>query len=116
MSEDLIVWTARLLYLAIFVLAGMMARRAWKVAVRRDLARVTDFHGRPLPQPARWAGVFVAINLTVTLLLLAVAVLTLLLGLSFPTWTGLVAFFVWMYYLGLQLLAHHAGRQAEEEA
>lgn len=113
MSEDIVIWIARLLFLTIFVLAGMMFRRAWKVAVRRDLKFVTDFLSRPLPQPARWAGAFVVVNLVVALLLITVAAGTLLLGLSFTAWTSLVAFVVWLYYLGLQWLAWRAGNDAD---
>jgi len=102
------VWIARLMFIGIFPIAGLLLRRAWRVGVRRDLRFVTDWHGATLPDPGRWARASLLIHLGTGAFLLAVAAGVLVVGLSFEAWASMVALAVWTYYLLQHLLARRA--------
>ncbi len=102
------VWIARLMFIGIFPIAGLLLRRAWRVGVRGDLRFVTDWHGATLPDPGRWARASVLIHLGTGAFLLAVAAGVLVVGLSFEAWASMVALAVWTYYLLQHLLARRA--------
>lgn len=112
MDADWMVWIARLMFLGIFPIAGLLLRRAWRVGVRGELRGVVDWHGAALPDPVRWARPWVLIHLGTGGFLLAVAVGVLALGISFEVWASLVALAVWTYYLAQNLLARRARHPA----
>jgi len=107
-DADWMVWIARLMFIGIFPIAGLMLRRAWRVGVRGDLRFVTDWHGATLPDPGRWARASLLIHLGTGAFLLAVAAGVLVVGLSFEAWASMVALAVWTYYLLQHLLARRA--------
>ncbi len=108
MDADWMVWIARLMFIGIFPIAGLLLRRAWRVGVRGDLRFVTDWHGATLPDPGRWARASVLIHLGTGAFLLAVGAGVLVVGLSFEAWASMVALAVWTYYLLQHLLARRA--------
>lgn len=104
------IWLARLLFVGIFLMAGGMFYRAWRIAVGKDLRFVADWRGRAFPNPERWAAVVLSVNFIGGGLLLATGVSVLLVGLSFAVWTGVSALVLWSYYFLLQTFAGRARR------
>ncbi len=108
--EIWIIWLNRLLFLGIFLMAGGMLFRAWRISVRKDLRHVADWRGRRFPDPERWAAAVLAINLVGGGLLLSIGVAVLPAGLPPPLWTGLAALVLWSYYFLLRVIANRAKR------
>lgn len=108
--EIWIVWLARLMFLGIFLMAGGMFYRAWRVAVMKDLRFVADWRGRTFPNPERWAAPVLSVNFIGGGLLLATGISVLLVGLPFGVWTGVSALVLWSYYFVLQTLSTHSRR------
>lgn len=104
------VWLARLLYLGIFLLAGGMLFRAWKIAVRRDMRHVADWRGRVIKGGEAWAAWVLSINLLGGGVLLAVALAVLAVGLEFVVWTGVSGLVLWTYYFLLRVVVTKAER------
>lgn len=108
--EIWIVWLARLMFLGIFLMAGGMFYRAWRVAVMKDLRFVADWRGRTFPNPERWAAPVLSVNFIGGGLLLATGISVLLVGLPFGVWTGVSALVLWSYYFVLQTLSTRSRR------
>jgi hypothetical protein len=106
--EMVFVWLARLMYLGVFLMAGGMLFRAWKIAVGKDLRYVADWRGRTLPDGARWATPVLGINLAGGGCLLAIGLAVLLVGLPFAVWTGAAALVMWTCYLTLRVVTLRA--------
>ena len=104
------VWLARLMYLGIFLLAGGMFYRAWKIAVARDMRFVADWRGQAIPQGERWAPWVLAINFIGAGLLLGIGASVLLAGLPFTAWTGGAGLVLWTYYFFLKVVVGRARR------
>jgi hypothetical protein len=108
--EIAFVWLARLMYLGLFLLAGGMFFRAWKIAVARNLRYVADWRGNTIPDGERWAPWVLSINFVAAGLLLAIGTAVLLLGLSFTVWTGAAGLVLWTYYFLLRVVVGRARR------
>ena len=109
--ELVYVWLLRLMYLGIFLLAGGMFYRAWKIAVKKDMRHVVDWRGNAIPQGEAWAPWVLSINFVGAGLLLAIGIATPLLGLPFTVWTGAGGLVLWSYYFFLRLVVTRAGRR-----
>jgi hypothetical protein len=109
--EMWMVWLARLMYLGIFLLAGGMLFRSWKIAVRRDFRYVADWRGRSFPDGERWAHWVLAVNFLGGGLLLGVAFAVPVIGLPFTIWTGAAGLVLWSYYFFLRVINQRASRQ-----
>jgi len=108
--EHAFVWLARLMYLGIFLLAGGMLFRAWKIAVAGNLRYVADWRGVAIADAPRWAPWVLSVNFVVAGLLLAIGVATPVLGLPFTVWSGAPGLALWAYYFLLRIVAARAGR------
>lgn len=108
------VWLARLMFLGVFLLAGGMLYRAWKIAIKRDMRFVADWRGLALPNPLRWAMTVFSINLVSGLVLLAIGLSVLLFGVEFVMWTGGAGLLLWTYYFALRLVVNRAKREESE--
>ena len=104
------VWLARLMFLGIFLIAGGMLYRAWKIAVRRDFRYVADWRGKAIPNGERWAAWVLSINAVGGGVLLSIGVSVLAVGLPFAFWTGASALVMWTYYFLLRVVVQRAGR------
>lgn len=105
---DWFVWLARLMFVGIFLIGAGMLFRAWAIGVRKDYRHVADWRGRLIEHGERWAGIVMGINGVGGLGLIAVGLLVVLIGLSFPIWSGLAAFIIWSYYFALQIVVQRA--------
>ncbi len=116
--EIMIVWLARLLFLGIFLIAGGMFYRAWRIAVKRDMRHVADWRGRVVANGEQWAAAVLSVNLIAAGCLLAIGVSVLVTGLEFVMWTGLSGLVLWSYYFFLRVVVaranHFSRRQVKE--
>lgn len=108
--EILILWLARLMFLGIFLMAGGMFYRAWKIIARRDMRYVADWRGRAIPGGEQWAAWVLSINLLGAGCLLAIGLAVVVVGLEFTLWTGLSGLVLWTYYFLLRVVVARAGR------
>lgn len=108
--EIWIVWLARLLFLGIFLMAGGMFFRAWKIAVRKDMRYVADWRGRAIVGGELWAAWVLSINLLGAGGLLAIGLGVVVVGLEFTVWSGLAGLVLWSYYFLLRVVVARAGR------
>jgi hypothetical protein len=104
------VWLARLMYLGIFLLAGGMFYRVWKIALKRDMRYVADWRGKVIPNGEHWAPWVLSINFIGAGLLLAIGVSVPLVGLPFTFWTGAAGLVLWTYYFLLRAVVARASR------
>ena len=105
------VWLARLMFLGIFLIAGGMLYRAWKIAVRRDFRYVADWRGKAIANGERWAAWVLSVNLVAGGTLLSIGIAVLAVGLPFAFWTGASALVMWTYYFLLRVVVNRAGRE-----
>lgn len=108
--EIWLVWLARLLFLGIFLMAGGMFFRAWRIAVRKDMRYVADWRGLAIPDGEQWATWVLSINLICAGALLAIGLSVPLAGLEYVVWTGLSGLVLWSYYFLLRVVVARAGR------
>ena len=108
--EIWIVWLARLLFLGIFLMAGGMLFRAWRIAVRRDMRYVADWRGQRIPNGEQWVAWVLSINLIGAGSLLAIGFSVLVAGLAFVVWSGLAGLVLWSYYFLLRVVVSRANR------
>jgi hypothetical protein len=106
--ETLFLWLARLMFLGIFLMAGGMLFRAWRIAVRKDMRHVADWRGRQVANGEQWAAVVLSINLIAAGVLLAIGISVVVTGLAFTVWTGLSALVLWSYYFVLRVVVARA--------
>jgi uncharacterized membrane protein YphA (DoxX/SURF4 family) len=110
--EIWIVWLARLLFLGIFLMAGGMFFRAWRIVARRDMRYVADWRGRAVADGEQWAPWVSGINLIGGGGLLAIGGSVLIFGLAFMVWTGLAGLVLWSYYFLLRMVVARAENDA----
>lgn len=112
--ETMILWLARLMFLGIFLMAGGMFYRAWRIAVRKDMRHVADWRGHMVNNGEQWAASVLSINLIAAGILLAIGISVLITGLAFTVWTGLSALVLWSYYFLLRIVVARAEHVPEE--
>jgi hypothetical protein len=111
--ETLFLWLARLMFLGIFLMAGGMLYRAWRIAVRKDMRHVADWRGRRVANGEQWAASVLSINLIAAGVLLAIGISVVVTGLAFTIWTGLSALVLWSYYFMLRIVVARAEHTSE---
>lgn len=111
--EIWIVWLARLMFLGIFLMAGGMFYRAWKILGRKDMRYVADWRGRAIVGGERWAAWVLSINLLGAGSLLAIGLSVIVVGLDFTLWSGLAGLVLWTYYFLLRVVVARADRDVK---
>ena len=108
MVFDISVALTWLLFLALFPLAFIWLRRAWRILVRRDFSEVALRRGEPPPNPERWAPYELLINF------LAGGIALFLIGgvaigaLNYDTWTAIAGTTIWCKLFASFALGRHA--------
>jgi hypothetical protein len=108
MIFDMSVALTWLLFLALFPMAFIWLRRAWRILFRRNFSEVALKHGTPPPNPERWAPYELLINF-----LAGGIALTLIIGvalglLDFNTWTAIGGSTLWCKIFASFALSRHA--------
>ncbi|HKL26182.1 MAG TPA: hypothetical protein VJ910_08175 [Desulfuromonadales bacterium] len=81
MTFNTFIVMAWILFLALFPMAFIWLRRAWRIFFRKDYSEVALKGGEPPPHPEKWAWVTGAINLVAGLVALWVII-------GVPLWIG----------------------------
>lgn len=108
MQFDVSVALTWVLFLALFPMAFVWLRRAWKILVRRDFSEVALRRGEPPAQPWRWAPYEMAINGLAGIVVVYVIVAVLATGLEYQTWTAIAGTTIWCKFLLSFALGRHA--------
>jgi hypothetical protein len=97
-----------LMFLALFPLAFIWLRRAWRIFVRRDFSEVALKRGEPPASPARFAPYAGLINLICGVAIACVIVGVIAVGLKFETWTAAAGITIWGKFIADFILSRHA--------
>lgn len=96
MAFDVSLIMTWILFLALFPLAFIWLRRAWRIFLKKDYSEVALKHGEAPPNPHKWAPVVGMLNLAAG----SVAVVTIvgiLLGmLPYRTWSAMAGSTIWI--------------------
>lgn len=108
MVFDVSVAMTWLLYLALFPMAFIWLRRAWRIAFQRDHSEVALKGGDPPADAARWAPYAAAINGVAGGVALGVVVAVALGALDYEHWTAIAGTTIWSKFLLDFALSRHA--------
>lgn len=97
-----------ILFVALFPMAFIWLRRAWRILARRDHSEVALRGGEPPADARRFAPAEAGINLVAGAICLAVIVAVLLGELDYHTWTAIAGSTVWMKLFAGFILRRHA--------
>lgn len=97
-----------LLFLALFPMAFIWLRRAWRIVFRRDFSEVALKRGEGPPNPERWAPYEMLINLLGGGVVVFVIVGVALGALDYGTWTAMAGTTIWCKLFASFALARHA--------
>ncbi|MEO5699230.1 MAG: hypothetical protein ABIS17_08050 [Casimicrobiaceae bacterium] len=108
MVFDVSVALTWILFLALFPMAFMWLRRAWRIVVRRDHSEVALKRGVSPPHPEKFAPYEAAINLLAGSVALSAIVGVALGSLDYATWSAMAGSTIWLKLLASFILARHA--------
>jgi hypothetical protein len=108
MVFDISVAMTWVLFIALFPMAFIWLRRAWRIAVKRDYSEVALKRGQPPQNPERYAPYAAAINLLAGVIVAAVIVGVLSASLDYETWSATAGVTIWLKIIADFIL----GRQA----
>ena len=108
MAIDVTQATAILLFLALFPMAFIWLRRAWRIVVRRDFSQVALKRGESPTAPERFAPFAAIINLLAGVVIAFVIFGVVVIGLEYRTWTSIAGMTIWGKLFADFLLARHA--------
>lgn len=116
MVFDISVALTWLLFLALFPMAFIWLRRAWRILVRRDFSEVALKGGEPPPDPERWAPYELLINFLAGGVAVFVIAGVAIGALEYHTWTAIAGTTIWCklfagFALGRHAHAASAGRK-----
>ena len=97
-----------ILFLALFPMAFIWLRRAWRIAVKRDFSEVALKRGLPPQNPEKYAPYTAAINLLAGVVVVSVIVGVLTAAYDYATWSAMAGVTIWMKLVADFIL----GRQA----
>jgi ABC-type phosphate transport system permease subunit len=96
MAFDISTAMTWILFLALFPMAFIWLRRAWRIFIKRDYSEVALKKGVSPPNPKKWAPVTGTVNLLAGASALAVIVGVLLGSLPYGTWTAIAGSTIWI--------------------
>ena len=108
MVFDLSVALTWVLFLALFPMAFIWLRRAWRILFKRDFSEVALKRGEPPPNPERWAPYELLINFLAGGIALTLIVGVALGLMSFNTWTAIGGSTLWCKIFLSFALSRHA--------
>jgi hypothetical protein len=108
MVFDISVAMTWVLFIALFPMAFIWLRRAWRIAVKRDYSEVALKRGLPPQNPKRYAPYAAAINLLAGVIVVAVILGVLSASLDYETWSATAGVTIWLKIIADFIL----GRQA----
>lgn len=115
MVFDVSVAMTWLLFLALFPITFYWLKRAWRIAVQRDLSEVALKRGASPPNPEKYAPWALLINLVAAGVLIFVIIGIVAGSLEYETWSAIAGSTIWLKIILDFALSRHAhmkfGRQ-----
>lgn len=108
MTFDVSVALTWILFLALFPMAFVWLRRAWRILVRRDFSEVALKRGLPPPDAEKWAPYEMAINGLAGIVVTFVIGAVLFTGLPYESWTAIAGSTIWCKFFASFALGRHA--------
>jgi hypothetical protein len=97
-----------ILFIALFPMAFIWLRRAWRIGVNRDFSEVALKHGQPPADPQRYAPMAAAINLLAGVVVVGVIVGVVSAEYDYRTWTSIAGITIWSKLIADFILSRHA--------
>ena len=92
-SSHALLW---IIYIALFPMAFIWLRRAYRIIVKRDFSEVALRRGEPPDNPEKYAPYTAATNLVAGAVIGAVAIGVFAVPLRFETWTAIAGSTLWI--------------------
>ncbi len=108
MVFDISVAMTWLLFLALFPMAFIWLRRAWRIGVRREFSEVALKRGESPAHPEKYAPYAAAINLLAGVVVLTVIVGVLTASFDYATWSAMAGVTIWLKLIADFILSRHA--------
>lgn len=108
MAFDLSVALAWIMFLALFPLAFVWLRRAWRIFARRDFSEVALKHGAPPPDAERWAPYEMVINGLAGAIAVFLIVGVAIGALEYDVWTTIAGTTIWCKFFASFALSRRA--------
>lgn len=97
-----------ILFLALFPMAFIWLRRAWRIVARRDFSEVALKHGLSPPNPEKFAPYEMAVNLIAGTIIVVVIGAVLLGQWEYSTWSAIAGSTIWSKFFASFALSRHA--------
>jgi putative exporter of polyketide antibiotics len=104
-----------ILFLALFPMAFIWLRRAWRIVVRRDFSEVALKRGESPPDPEKFAPYEMALNLVAGLVVVVVIVSVLMGYLEYSVWSAIAGSTIWCKFLIGFALSRQAHGQTQKD-
>ncbi|MFT4995017.1 MAG: hypothetical protein ACI965_002059 [Paraglaciecola sp.] len=108
MVFDVSVALTWILFLALFPMAFVWLRRAWRIMIKRDYSDVALKQGVPPTKPENFACFEMLINLLAGMLALYVIALVVSGSASYGTWSAIAGSTIWCKFFASFGLSRHA--------
>lgn len=108
MVFDISVAMTWLLFLALFPMAFIWLRRAWRIAVKHNFSEVALKRGVSPQNPAKFAPYAAAINLLAGCVIFVVIVGVLMAYFDYQTWSAMAGTTIWLKIIADFILSRHA--------
>lgn len=108
MVFDISVALTWLLFLALFPMAFIWLRRAWRIGVGRDFSEVALKRGVAPEHPEKFAPYAAAINLLAGVTVVTVIVGVLTASFDYATWSAMAGITIWLKLIADFILSRHA--------
>ena len=96
MVFDISIAITWMLFLALFPMAFIWLRRAWKIFIKHDYSEVALKRGEAPPNPKKWAPATGIINLAAGGTALVTIICVLLALFPYKTWSSIAGVTLWM--------------------
>ena len=97
-----------ILFLALFPIAFMWLRRAWRILIKRDFSEVALKRGEPAPNAEKFAPFDMALHLIAGIVIVITIVLIVVGRIDFATWTAVAGSTIWCKFFASFALGRHA--------
>lgn len=117
MAFDIGIALTWILFIALFPIAFIWLRRAWKIIVKRDFSEVALKRGESPPEPARYAPMAALINLAGGALIVLAIGLVLFGQAEYDVWSALAGVTIWckvIFDFALGRHAHNFGKRQDK--
>ena len=108
MKFDISVAMNWLLFLALFPMAFIWLRRAWRITIKRNFSEVALKRGLSPANPEKFAPYAAAINLLAGVVLVNVIICVLVAYYDYATWSATAGITIWLKIIADFILSRHA--------